>query len=87
MCFLNTIPQAKEVVRDNAKFGEQITKSVSQKGLGKYIYKLSFGGNKPCNQVSKCNFFSNKMIIYLNMFSAGIKDRINNHMESTNVVT
>jgi hypothetical protein len=85
LCCANTLPQTWPGLE--AKFGLEVNEGSFWHGFGKYISNLITGVYMSGDKMSKCNSFSYKMIVQLNMFTAGMEYWINCQVKCTEVVT
>ncbi|KAJ6861139.1 hypothetical protein NC651_037271 [Populus alba x Populus x berolinensis] len=86
-CFVavNTLPQT--LPRLEAKFVLKTKKSSFGHRLSKQISKLMCNGNMMCNKFPKSYAFAYKMIIKFNMLATSMENRIDRHMECTEIIT
>ena len=70
----------------DSKLASKVLKGMLGNGFGKDICNLMGWSNEPSDKSTKSHLFSNKVIINGNMFWPRVKDRVNRHVQGTQVV-
>ena len=81
----NTLPQTRS--RLKAEFGSKMHENSFGHELSKQINNLIIGRNVVSGKMAKRNSFTNIVIIQFNVLVAGMKNWINSHVKSVDIVT